>query len=323
MRSDPARSRVLVTGAAGFVGAVVTRRLLDLGHRVLAVDAGDEPRHHRARAALVEADWVHADLLTIDLVELLDGVDAVVHLAGRPGVQTSWGHGFDDHLAGNPLLTQRLLEAALVTRPRRLVVASSSSVYGDIPDGLAAEDHPLRPLSPYGVSKLAVEALLHAYVARGVDAVALRFFTVFGRGQRPDMALHRMIDAALGGPPFPMRGDGRQARDITHVDDVAAAIVAALSAPIRPRTAVNVGAGRPVSVTDLIERVEAHLLCSVPIVPLTEASGDPSRTAADTRLARRLLGWAPRVGLAEGIADQIEHHVRGDAMFLPTTRADR
>ena len=309
MLGNPKQSRrILVTGGAGFIGAVAARRLLDAGHEVTIADYGDSPRHERARAELGDAEWVTDDLLELDLVDLLEGFSHVVHLAGRPGVQTSWGEGFTDHLNLNPLLTQRLLEAAVVTQPDRLVLASSSSVYGDIGDGFAAETRPLRPLSPYGVSKAAVESLMGAYTARGVDAVALRFFTVYGRGQRPDMAIHRIIDAALGGPEFPLRGSGHQARDFTHVDDAATAIEAALFRSVDPGTTLNVGSGRPVPLLTLIKEVERHLGCRVPIMRVGEVSGDPSRTAADSSQAHRLLGWVATRALAEGVADQVRHH---------------
>ncbi len=315
------RSRVLVTGGAGFIGTVTCRRLLDAGHDVTIVDNGAEPRHDQARATLTETDRITTDLLTTDLlttdlVDLLDGFGYIVHLAGRPGVQTSWGAGFAEHLSVNTLLTQRLLEAALVTQPRRIVLASSSSVYGDIADGAANEDDALRPLSPYGVTKAAVESLMGAYVARGVDAVALRFFTVYGRGQRPDMALHRIIDAALGGPVFGIRGSGHQARDFTHVDDAAAAIEAALFAPVSAGTVYNVGSGRPVSLRTLIDTVEDHLGRPVPLAPLEAVSGDPGRTAANITKARRLLAWSPAVTLAAGVADQIAHQ-REHALSAP------
>lgn len=310
MSGEPlANSRVLVSGGAGFLGSVVARRLLDAGARVTVADRGAEARHERARAALPEAEHRRIDLLDVDLVDVLAGHDLVVHLAGRPGVQTSWGPGFDDHLTGNTLLSQRLLEAALVTEPRRIVMASSSSVYGEVSAGRATESQALRPLSPYGVSKAAMEALVGAYAARGVPAVSLRFFTVYGRGQRPDMALHRLIDAASGGRAFGLRGDGRQVRDFTHVDDVAAAVSAALSRPLVPGESINVGGGAPVSLRHLIEVVEAQLGRPVPIDRLDPAGGDPGRTAADLERAERLLAWRPMVDLEAGVADQIAHQL--------------
>jgi UDP-glucuronate 4-epimerase len=317
--SSASYSRVLVTGGAGFIGAVVSRRLIDAGHDVVIVDKGTDARNDRARRSLPEACWITADLLTLDLVGFLDGVDCVVHLAGHPGVQASWGTGFEQHLSANTLLTQRLLEAALVAGPRRVVLASSSSVYGDIVDATASEDQPVRPLSPYGVSKAAVEQLMGAYVARGVEAVALRLFTVYGRGQRPDMALARIIDAALGGPAFALRGTGRQARDFTHVDDIAAAIDSALFRPIPAGTICNVGAGKPVPLRTLIEIVEWLIRRPVPTVRVAAADGDPVRTAADPARAHALLDWSPAVDLQDGIADQISHQI---AALLGTRSLD-
>jgi UDP-glucuronate 4-epimerase len=299
---------VLVTGGAGFIGSVVSQRLVEAGHRVTVVDNGFDERHSRARLDLPDVRWVTKDLRTIDLFELFDGFEQVVHLAGQPGVQTSWGSGFGDHLTANTLLTQRILEAALVTRPERIVLASSSSVYGEVATGTAREDRPLSPMSPYGVSKAAAEQLMSAYVARGVQAVALRFFTVYGRGQRPDMALARIIDAALGGPIFELRGTGRQARDFTHVDDIAAATEAALFEPVLAGTICNVGAGNPVSLSALIEIVERQMERPVPTVRVMAADGDPGRTAADPTRAHELLHWWPAVELEAGIRDQLAHH---------------
>lgn len=307
-RIPSAGSTVLVTGGAGFVGAVVSRRLLDRGHRVIVADHGREPRHVSAREQLSEARLDCADLLNVDLVDLLEGVDNVVHFAGQPGVQTSWGEGFSGHVQLNIELTQRLLEAALVQRPRRVVVASSSSVYGHTGVGFATESDPIAPLSPYGVSKAAVEHLVRAYAQRGVHTTALRLFTVYGRGQRPDMAIARMIDAALAGRPFALRGSGDQVRDFTHVDDVSAAVESALFTELPAGLVINVGCGRPVALRDVINMVSEGLGHRVPVVGVPAQPGDPARTAADAGLARTLLGWTPTVPIEAGIADQIVHH---------------
>lgn len=310
-------SSILVTGGAGFVGAVAVRRLIDDGHRVTVADNGTGERHEAARSAVPEAEWVDVDLHDVDLAELMSGFTHVVHLAGRPGVQTSWGGGFVDHLQDNILLTQRLLEAAVAARPRQVLLASSSSVYGAMPAGLVSEAAPLNPLSPYGVSKAATEMLMAAYTTRGVPVAALRLFTVYGRGQRPDMALHRIIDAALGGPPFPLRGSGHQARDFTHVDDVAAAIGAAVQTPVSPGAVLNIGSGRPVELRTLISVVERQIGRQVPIVEVPASDGDPMRTAADATLATRLLAWSPSTALEAGVADQIDHQQRHVAASGP------
>lgn len=300
-------SKILVTGGAGFIGTATCLRLLDAGHDVTLIDDGSDSRHDRARAELADVNWITSDLLDTDLVELLDRFPYVVHLAGCPGVQSSWDAGFEEHLTVNTLLTQRILEAAIISRPRRIVVASSSSVYGDIPEGSASEDRVLRPLSPYGVSKAAVESLVGVYAARGVEVMALRFFTVYGRRQRPDMALHRIIEAAFGGPSFGMRGSGLQERDFTHIDDAVAAIEASLFASVRSGTICNVGSGRPVSLCSLIDIVEEEVGCPVPFERLDVAEGDPIRTAADISLARQLLAWSPSVTIGAGVTDQIAY----------------
>lgn len=305
---DRARPHVLVTGGLGFIGSTLSHHLVDSGHAVTVADIGDEDRHRRAAAGLGGVTLRRIDLGADDLRPLLGGVGLVVHLAGRPGVQTSWGTGFEGHLAGNVHVTQRILEAALDVGVERIVVASSSSVYGSIPAGRATEAAAIAPLSPYGVAKAAVEMLVGAYAARGVPAVALRYFTVYGRRQRPDMALSRMIEAAVGGPAFPLRGAGHQVRDLTHVDDVARATIAALRADLAPGQVCNVGSGSPISLRTMLDQVSEGLGLPVPVEPVPDAPGDPGRTAADGDLARRLLGWSPTVAFADGLADQIRHH---------------
>ncbi|MET0146174.1 MAG: NAD-dependent epimerase/dehydratase family protein [Ilumatobacteraceae bacterium] len=298
-------SSALVTGGAGFIGRSIVEALTARGWRVRVADLLSSGRQRQAAAAMSGVDVVGIDLSTAPLRELLLGVDAVVHLAGRPGVQPSWGSGFDEYVRHNVTVTQRLLEVA---GGRRVVVASSSSVYGEIASGAASEDAPLRPLSPYGVSKVTTEMLVHAYAARGVDAVALRYFSVYGRHQRPDMAVSRLLGAVSTGRPFTLRGDGSQQRDLTHVDDVVAATLAAIEAPLTPGAVVNIGSGRPVSLRDVIAEVERQTGRAVPVERVPTAPGDPGRTAADRRRALAELGWAPRVALADGIADQLAAH---------------
>ena len=298
----PART-VLVTGGAGFIGRSLCAALVARGDHVHLVDLLPGARQRCAVTALPAVEVTAADLATAALRELLLGVDVVVHLAARPGVQPSWGSGFEHYLRDNAIVTQRLLEAV---GERRVVIASSSSVYGEVAHGAVTEDAPLRPLSPYGVSKVAAEMLVHTYVALGVDAVVLRYFSVYGRHQRPDMAVARIVDAAATGTPFSLRGDGSQCRDLTHVDDVVAATIAALDARIASGTVINVGSGRPVELRTVIAEVSRQTGVAVPVTNVPETAGDPARTAADRRRAAELLGWAPVIDLADGIADQIE-----------------
>jgi nucleoside-diphosphate-sugar epimerase len=300
-------THVLVTGGAGFIGTTLCRTLRDAGSRVTAVDRMPSARQ-RANAALLDGvNLVVADLHDLDLRRLLDGVDAVVHLAGQPGVQTSWAGGFDSHLRANVGLAQRVLEAALDVGVARVVVASSSSVYGEAA-ACGPVDETVRPapVSPYGATKAAMDLLVGAYAARGVPAVSLRYFTVYGRLQRPDMAIHRLLAAGLGGPPFPLRGDGRQVRDLTHIDDIVAGTVAAITAPLPAGAVVNLGSGMPVPLREVIACCAQVLGRPVPVTSVAAAPGDPARTWADIGRARRLLDWQPRVALAEGVADQAD-----------------
>ncbi len=301
----------LVTGGAGFIGRTVVDRLLSAGHDVHVVDRAACPR------TLAGLQWLadhpgagrlrvtRADLATCEVAPLLAGVDVVVHLAGRPGVQTSWGPGFGDHLRDNVLATQRLLEATLTSPVERVLLASSSSVLGDAPDGPLDEDVAPAPLSPYGVAKATVEQLGATYAARGVATASLRFFTVYGRHQRPDMAVARMLAALGGGPPFPLRGDGSQQRDWTHVDDIADGVLAATTRDLAPGTVCNLGSGRPVSLRAVLRIVGELAGRPVPVSRVPAVPGDPARTWADTTRAARLLGHRPRVPLRAGLADQL------------------
>lgn len=309
--SSPPADPVLVTGGAGFIGSEVTRQLLAEGRRVVVVDRlpDDRQRRHARSLEQAGATVIRADLATVDLDPILAGVGTVIHLAGRPGVQASWGAGFDDYLVDNVSVTARLLDAIvdLADPIARVVLASSSSVYGAVPHGFVTEQVPPAPVSPYGVSKAAVELLAGTYAARGVPVVSLRYFTVYGRGQRPDMAISRMIDAARTGSPFFVRGDGTQVRDFTHVGDVARATIGAIGHDLAPGLILNIGSGRPVALLDVIERVGTLLGRAVPLAPAPDAAGDPHRTAADHAAATELLGWRPEIGLDEGLADQIAH----------------
>jgi len=254
-------------------------------------------------------ELVWGDLLEVDLTDVLAGVDAVAHLAGEAGVTTSWGGSFARYLDRNVLATQRLLEAVSTFPIERFVYASSSSVYGAGGEALRARGEP-RPASPYGVSKLAAEALVGAYAhGYGVPAVSLRYFSVYGPRQRPDMAAHRFIEAVLDERPLQLFGDGRQVRDFTYVDDVVDATVRALFADL-PRAAVlDVASGRPTSVAALITQIKSLSGRGVvPLDQLDERPGDVPRTAGQITTARQYLGWAPRTDLRTGLTRQLAWH---------------
>jgi UDP-glucuronate 4-epimerase len=292
-------------------------RLVTEGWTVRGVDCFtpfyDEVRKRANLAGVIDHpsfSLVEADLLSTDLEPLLDDVDVVFHLAGQPGVHSSWSSEFPTFVDLNVNVTQRLLEASIRYRLERFVYASSSSVYGDTADLPTAETHATKPFSPYGVTKLAGELLCCAYGANfGVPTTSVRYFTVYGPRQRPDMALHRMIEAALDRRPFPVFGDGSQRRDFTYVDDIVNATFLAAVTALAPATVVNAAGGCPVSITELIEIVSAAVGSSVDIEWRQPRAGDVRATEGDIACAKTLLGWTPQVGVADGVQNQVAWHV--------------
>lgn len=302
-------SRVLVTGVAGFIGSHLGDRLLAEGREVVGVDAFTGYYSRRTKERNLEDALGHArfrlvegDLLDLDLDALLEGVECIAHLAGEPGVRRSWGPNFPRYMARNVLATERLLESAGRAGGRRFVYASSSSVYGSDPGRPVGEDHPRAPASPYALSKLAAEELVGLYGReRGVPGTVLRYFTVYGPRQRPEMALSQFLFAALRGRPVEVFGDGGQQRDMTYVSDAVEATVAALGAPAG---VYNVGGGNRATVRDMIEAVKRATGRDLEIRYGAEAQGDVRSTWADSRRAEEVLGYRPRVGLEEGVAAQ-------------------
>jgi UDP-glucuronate 4-epimerase len=309
--------RALVTGGAGFIGSHLAQALAVGGHTVTVVDCLTDyydVAQKRANLATLPADVARsdADLRTAPLEPLLEDVDVVFHLAAQPGVRLSWAEGFAAYDACNISVTQRLLEACRSRPLQRFVYASSSSVYGDAERYPTTEDDLPQPRSPYGVTKLAAEHLCNLYAASwGVPAVSLRYFSVYGPRQRPDMAFHRLCRAVLGGEPFPQYGDGSQVRDFTYVDDVVAANLAAAQADLAPGTVVNVAGGSSTSLAEAVATVEELSGRPVPLDQRGPARGDVARTGGSTERAHRLLGWSPLVDLRVGLARQLDWHRAG------------
>ena len=300
--------KALVTGAAGFIGSHLSGALLDRGAEVVGLDCFTDyyPRpikeanldHNRTRPGFT---FIEARIQDTDLPALLDRVTHVFHLAAQAGVRKSWGRDFRTYTENNVEASQQLLEACVGRPLHRIVYASSSSLYGDNVTIPMREDALPQPVSPYGVTKLAAEQLCYLYhVNHGVPATSVRYFTVYGPRQRPDMAFHKFIRAALTGQPITLYGDGEQTRDFTFVKDAVAATMAAGDRGV-PGRAYNIGGGSRVSMNQVLEiigRVTGRPL-NVRREPVQ--MGDMRDTYADTTLAKADLGFAPQVSLEEGI----------------------
>ena len=309
--------RALVTGAAGFIGSTVCDRLIADGHDVVGVDCFTDYYDRGFKAQNLEAlldaprfAFSGCDLSTDPLEDLLDGIDTILHLAGQPGVRLSFGFGFQAYVRHNITATQRLLEAASVRELDAFVYASSSSVYGNAPTVLTAETSPRRPESPYGMTKGAVEDLAAVYHrVAGVPVVGLRYFTVYGPRQRPDMAFSHFIGQALAGRPLSILGDGHQLRDFTYVDDAVDATIAAARHGVHG-SVYNVGGGRPVELLDALAII-AERCGGVAIEHHAPARGDVRATCADAAHTLAELGTRPTVSLHDGLRRQIAWTMAG------------
>jgi UDP-glucose 4-epimerase len=300
--------KALVTGVAGFIGSHLAESLLEGGAAVVGIDcfsdyypraikeANLEENRRRPGFSFTETTIQHADLPA-----LLDGVTHVFHLAAQAGVRKSWGKDFKTYTTNNVEATQILLEACVGRPLERFVHASSSSVYGDRAAIPMREDALPQPVSPYGVTKMAAEQLGYLYsVNYGVPVAAMRYFTVYGPRQRPDMAFNRFIRAALRDEPIALYGDGEQTRDFTFVGDAVAATIAAAMRGV-PGTAYNIGGGSRVSMNDVVKIIERIAGRPLQVRREEAQKGDMRDTYADTSLARKDLGFAPKVSLEEGI----------------------
>ena len=301
--------RALVTGVAGFIGSTLAERLLTEGADVVGLDCFTDyyprPMKERNLSGLVGRPgfrFVESTIQAADLPTVLKDRTHVFHLAAQAGVRKSWGRDFAVYTVNNIEATQVLLEACTRATIERVVYASSSSVYGDHTPMPFREDAMLQPVSPYGVSKLAAEQLCYLYYANfGVPAVSLRYFTVYGPRQRPDMGFHKFLRAAIAGEPITVYGDGEQTRDFTYVADIVSATAAAARQGV-PGGVYNIGGGSRVSVNQVLEMI-ARVSGRRPLVTVDPAQkGDMRHTYADTSLARADLGFVPRVGLEEGVA---------------------
>jgi UDP-glucuronate 4-epimerase len=309
----PPMSRYLVTGCAGFVGSSLVEALLAEGSEVVGIDAFTDyyPRDLKEAAIASARTDPGFELIEHDLGEApppaaaFEGVSGIFHLAARPGVRASWGDGFEPYLHDNVLATHLVAESA-ARRGLRLVFASSSSVYGEALAHPTREDAPPAPVSPYGVTKLTCEHLLRAHAQNfGLDHVALRYFTVYGPRQRPDMAFARIVEALSAGTRFDVYGDGQQSRDFTFVTDAVAATMLAMHKGESGKT-YNVGGGSEATLRDAVAIFEELSGRTLDARYGKVAAGDVRRTLADTTRIRGEVGWEPAVELRDGLAGMLE-----------------
>ena len=305
--------KVVVTGAAGFIGSHLSERLLADGQEVVGIDCFTDYYGRAQKEQNLEVARSHRnfsfeelDLVDADLTAALEGADVVYHLAGQPGVRPSWGHQFDSYARDNIIATQRLLEQLKGSHLKRLVFAGSSSVYGDAEAFPTRESALPRPVSPYGVTKLAAEHLAHLYTRNfGIPAVSVRYFTVYGPRQRPDMAFARFMRALADGEPIEVYGDGEQTREFTYVSDAVEGTVKAATADVVGMV-FNLGGGSRVTLNKVLATLEEISGIELQRENLPAAPGDPRHTGASINLARERLGWEPRVALRDGLARQWE-----------------
>jgi nucleoside-diphosphate-sugar epimerase len=300
--------KALVTGAAGFIGSHLSERLVGSGIPVVGIDAftdyyarAEKEQHLEGLRQHPDFRLVESTIAGTDLPALLDGVTHVFHLAAQAGVRKSWGHDFRVYTENNVDATQLLLEACAGRPIERFVYASSSSVYGDDVPLPMREDARPQPVSPYGVTKLAAEQLCHLYyVGHSVPAVSLRYFTVYGPRQRPDMAFRRFLSAAVKDTPVTQFGDGRQTRDFTYVADAVSATVAAATRG-KPGAVYNIGGGARVELIEVFELIRKLTGRPLRVERLEPQRGDMRDTYADTARARADLGFAPTFTLEQGL----------------------
>ena len=301
--------KALVTGCAGFIGSNLVDKLLEKRHEVIGIDCYTDyyPKSIKERNISEALKNRNFKLIQEDILNMSEfpEVDYVFHLAAQAGVRASWGKSFDIYIKDNIEATQRILEFYKDINIKKLVYASSSSVYGDVQLPMR-EDSPLRPLSPYGVTKLAGENLCYLYWKNyDIPLISLRYFTVYGPRQRPDMAIHKFVNAILNKKEITIYDDGTQMRDFTYVSDVVEANLAAAEKTIVGRV-FNIGGSSEISVNMLIEKI-SHIVGMDAIIRYEEKQkGDARFTRADVSGAKKYLNWTPRVDLDSGLAKYLE-----------------
>jgi len=308
--------RCVVTGASGFIGSHLSEALVNQGHTVLGIDCFTDyyPKSLKLAnlaklAKLKGFRLVEADLSSASLAPLVRGAECVFHLAAQPGVRASWGVSFSHYVKDNILATQRLLEALKGKSVKRFVYASSSSIYGDAESLPTSEDVAPKPVSPYGATKLSAEYLCQIYFKNySLPTVTLRYFTVYGPRQRPDMAFKIFIARIARGEEITVHGDGEQTRDFTYVADAVAGTI--LASRAASGSVYNVGGGKTASLNEVISIIESNVGKKAKVKRDAKAAGDVRSTSADIRRIRSDLGYEPKTSLSEGLRKQIESQLK-------------
>ncbi len=301
----------LVTGAAGFIGSHLSRRLLKEGFSVVGMDSFTDyyPRWIKEKNLTPiqresNFSFIEEDINSLDLSRLLHRVDYVFHMAAQAGVRASWGQSFSEYMRNNIEATQRLLEGSKDLRLHKFIYASSSSVYGFCPELPMSESSPLLPYSPYGVTKLAAENLCYLYSKNyGVPTLSLRFFTVYGPGQRPDMAFHKFFKSTFENQPITVFGTGEQTRDFTYIDDIVDAIFACTTRGQTGET-YNLGGGNRKILKDLFPLFEKICGKKISIKWEEKQKGDVPHTLADIHKAKKDLSFDPKTPIDEGLSEE-------------------
>jgi nucleoside-diphosphate-sugar epimerase len=317
----------MVTGAAGFIGCHLVYELLNQGHSVVGIDSMTDYYDFDLKRKNLEWNVLHprfefleCDVRSLKFQEAIFGADVVFHLAGQPGVRGSWSDGFATYSQLNIEATQSVLECAKQAGIRRMVYASSSSIYGDAIRFPVEETDLPRPRSPYGVTKLAAEHLCSLYAENfGLSTVSLRYFTVYGPRQRPDMAMARIINAALQRTPFRVFGAGDQLREFTYVSDVVRANLMAAAADLSPGTVLNISGGSTTTLLSVIGMIGEILGTEVVLDFASIQNGDVKQTNGSIARARELLGWTPEVDIRRGLELQIDHQASHFSQGNPGT----
>ena len=303
--------RILITGVAGFVGSHLGEALLRTPNKIIGIDNFSDYYSRSIKKANLanllknrDFTFVEDDLAFVDLSKLGE-IDVVFHEAAQPGVRASWGTSFEKYIKDNIFVTQRLLEFFKDRALRKFIFASSSSVYGDSEVYPTKEEIPLHPISPYGVSKLAAENLCYLYYRNyQIPTTMLRYFTVYGPRQRPDMLFNRAISAAIDRTNLTIYGDGNQLRDFTYIEDIVRVNLACIENDVAGQI-MNIGGGSVTSINDAIKIISNAISIPIVVTRTQKQRGDAWKTSADFSKARKLIGYSPTVKLSEGLSKQI------------------